>query len=99
MVYVMNGGQELKMQVTFGLDQLGHVKEVFGRASKTGTDLQGLISDGCIAVSLLLQHGMSIEEVAVALGENRPEGEKSGPPASPLGAIARAGVEVERACV
>lgn len=82
--------------VTFGLGTDGLIRESFcTTAAKTGTDMQAFINDACIAVSLLLQHGMTMAELAAAFGENRNEGEKSGPPSSVLGAIARAGAAID----
>ena len=81
--------------VTFGFDKVGRVREVFLRQNKTGSDIDSMMSDACIAISLLLQHGMDIHGLVAAFGENRDEGANEGPPASPLGAIARAGAEIE----
>lgn len=83
--------------VSFGLDAEGAIREVFcvPRRAKTGSDLQGLMHDACIAISRALQHGDRIADLANSFGELRAEGETSGPPASPLGAIARVGVVLE----
>lgn len=89
-------GGDFAFPVTFGFDEAGAIREFFCTPSKTGTDIQALINDGALAMSILLQHGVSISELADTLGENRGEGEKSGPPSSAFGAIARAGVAVEQ---
>lgn len=83
--------------VTYNFDNTyTRIRECFcTTASKDGTAFQALIVDGCIAISLLLQHGMGMEAIARAFGENRKEGEKSGEPSSALGAIARAGIDLE----
>lgn len=80
--------------VTFGV-HAGRVLEVFCSSPKSGSDSQATVNDACIAISLLLQHGMTMEQLAAAFGENRNEGEKSGPPSSVLGAIARAGAAID----
>jgi hypothetical protein len=94
--HTSNNGQQWDFTVTFGFDMDGRVRECFCNSPKSGTDMQAFISDACIAVSLLLQHGMPITLVAAAFGEDRPEGADAGPPSSPLGAIARVGVTIER---
>lgn len=96
-------GVERLFDVGFGLDAENVVREVFciplnaqtGEALKTGSDLKALVDDACIALSLALQLGARITDLAKAFGENRQEGAPVGPPASPLGAIARAGVQFE----
>lgn len=77
--------------VGFGFDQYGQAREAFADARRTGTDMQALLSDACILLSLLAQHGMTFSEIAAALGENRVEGADVGPPSSVIGAIARIG--------
>ncbi len=62
---------------------------------KEGSLLRAILEDGCITISLLLQHGMTMAEVAERLGENRPEWGTTGNPCSPFGAITRAGAELE----
>lgn len=85
-----------KLIVTYGLDRGGKVREAFCAGYRADTDLCALTNDACIMMSLLLQHGVSITEVAAACGQNTAEGETDGPPASLLGAIAREGVNIER---
>lgn len=82
---------ETTYRVTFGLDGSRVIKEVFCEGLKVGSMAQAIIRDGCILLSRALQRGETIEELAQALGEDRAEGEREGPPSSPLGAIARAG--------
>lgn len=91
-------GPDSKLIVTFGLDREGKVKEAFCAGFRAGMDICALANDGCIMMSLLLQSGMDISAIAEACGENKPVEDKrpgSGPPASLLGAIARAGVTVQ----
>jgi hypothetical protein len=94
-VWVNGRKDDVKFQVTYGLDDAGKVKEVFCTSLKVGTDTAGTINDACIAISKLLQHGETIHEIADSFGENRPEGGDHGPASSPLGAIARAGTVIE----
>lgn len=51
------------LQVTFGFDEVGHVREMFCADFKEGTDMHVLIGDACVVMSLLLQHGYSVREV------------------------------------
>lgn len=95
--YVSAGGNEQRFTVRFGFDKGGAIKECFCNSLKSGTDLNGLINDSCIAISLLLQHGMSMAGLSEAFGENRSEGQEHGPPSSPLGAIVKAGAAIEQA--
>ena len=82
--------------VTYNRDDDGIIREAFMRATKEGNDLSALLTDGCIAMSMLLQHGETMDSLAAAFGEDRQERESSGPPSSALGAIARAGAALER---
>jgi len=88
-------GFEKLYEVHFGFDETGFVKEVFCLPERTGTDIQGMVHDACIAISIGLQHGMAIGELASKLGELRPEGAKRGPPSSIFGAIAIMGAALE----
>lgn len=92
---VAHSGQQCDVTYNFDLSYT-RVRECFcTTASKDGTAFQALIVDGCIAISLLLQHGMGLQAIARAFGEDRKEGEKTGLPSSALGAIARAGIDLE----
>jgi len=95
-VWRLLGGQEINLYATIGYYADGRVGEVFGDTAKSGTDMEALISDGCILISLALQHGVPLSLVAEALGENRAEGASEGPPASPLGMIAREALLLEK---
>ena len=90
-----NGGHQA-YSVTFGVHD-GRVMEIFCNSPKEGSDIQGLINDACIAISVLLQHGETAAGLANMFGENRAEGSPSGPPSSPIGTIARiaAGIDKE----
>jgi hypothetical protein len=88
-------GRHRTYDVCFGLDDDNIVREVFCDVAKTGTELQDLVHDACIAASIALQFGARIGELAHSMCELREENELSGPPASPLGAIACAGAALE----
>lgn len=51
-----NGGHEFGIEITMGFDGIG-IKEVFCASFKAGSDNQAIVSDACILVSRLLQHG------------------------------------------
>ncbi len=80
-------GSATNVLVTFGFDHSGHVRELFTADFKEGTDMHGLIGDGCMAVSLLLQHGHGIEDIVRKM---QPE------PKSLLRTLAEAAREIER---
>lgn len=85
--------------VTFGLASTcegWRVREAF-LSNHKGGDAHAMVNDACIAISMLLQHGVGAAELAHAFGEDRAEGEKSGPPSSPLGAVARMAVKLDEA--
>lgn len=80
--------------VTFGAHD-GRVMEIFCSSPKDGSDLQGMINDACIAISVLLQRGETADGLAKMFGENRAEGALSGLPSSPLGTIARVAATID----
>jgi len=92
---VTHGNHELT--VSFGFSEAGHVVEVFCASGKTGVELTALVTDACILVSLLLQHGVSAENIAASMGENRAEGDADGPAASIIGQIVREAAALEMA--
>ena len=78
-----------------GFDGGGRIREVFLNGPKIGSDAEALLADGCVLISLLLQHGLEVGDLARHLGR---EGVGPGAPmASPLGHIAAelVGVEAE----
>lgn len=56
-------GTSLHVIATFGLDKTGKVREVFCSSFKDGADLRSLVMDACVCLSLLLQHGYSVQEL------------------------------------
>lgn len=87
-------GNDSIYRVGFGTDRSGHVREVFCSDGKSGSDRQALLHDGCILLSLALQYGASIKDIAHSMSELTDE-DSGSRPASPLGAIAWAGVVIE----
>lgn len=82
-----------RLIVTFGYDRDNCVREVFAAGKKN--EMLDLTTDACILLSRLLQCGESIGEIAQTLSENRALHELTGPPASIIGAIARAARDFE----
>ena len=74
--------------VTLGIDPMtGDVREVFADVARGG-DLQWVVSDSCVIVSLALQHGIAPADLAKSLG--RVPSWQGEVPASPLGAVVEA---------
>jgi hypothetical protein len=70
--------------VTIGFDiSTGRLGEVFTHGAKVGSAMDGILDDACIALSLLLQHG--VEPAALASSMGRLGDGKS--PASIIGAL------------
>lgn len=78
-------GKEVKMLITIGFDQQYRPKEVFCASFKAGTVMNAVVSDACILLSRLLQHGDDPTELAESM---------SSPP-SMIGAIAVAVTEAK----
>lgn len=87
-------GVDQKLIVTFGIVQ-GRVVEAFCSGFRASTDICALANDACILLSLLLQDGADIKELAPKLGEDRAEGASRGPPSSLIGAIVIAGARIQ----
>lgn len=86
-----SSGVEHEFLLSYGLDAEGTVREVFCADDYTiGTDINAILSDGCILISLYLQTGGEPERLVRSLGQERPPGQDHGPPSSLLGAIALA---------
>ena len=54
--------------VTIGFRRDGSPGEVFVYGAKVGSDLHAMLSDACIVVSLLLQHGVQPAALAHSMG-------------------------------
>jgi hypothetical protein len=71
--------------VTVGFDPRdGCLREVFTHGAKAGSTMDGILDDVCVALSLLLQHG--VEPLALASSMGRLGDRRS--PASIVGALA-----------
>jgi hypothetical protein len=55
--------------VTIGFDlTTGRIGEVFTHGAKIGSAMDGILDDACIALSLLLQHGVEPAALAASMG-------------------------------
>ena len=71
--------------VTMGFDPRdGCLREVFTHGAKTGSTMDGILDDVCIALALLLQHGVEPRALASSMGRLG-DGES---PASIVGVLA-----------
>ena len=86
-------GREWLLSV--GFDRSGAAREVFVKGLKAGGDLDAVLDDACVLLSLLLQAGYGAQEVDRHLG--REGTDSSAPAASPLGLLARTAAAAERA--
>ena len=82
--------------VTFNIDDEWTIREVFCANPNDGSDIYALITDGCILLSIYLQTGGEIEKLVKTLGEDRAEGQPSGPPSSLFGAIAKEALSLQK---
>lgn len=75
--------------VTVGFDDAWAPREVFATGPKEGSDMQHVLSDACVLISIALQHGISPTALSRSLGSVPAwRGcERASEPASPLGAI------------
>jgi hypothetical protein len=60
-------GAHIPLQVTFGFDEAGHVREVFCADFKSGSDNHAVVMDSCVLLSRLLQHGTDPDQLAASL--------------------------------
>lgn len=79
-VVMEHGGQRFAVTVGFYPD--GRPGEVFTHGMKTGSSLDALLVDACVAVSWLLQHGVDPAELASSMGR-----QGGAEPASIIGAV------------
>lgn len=75
--------------VTFGFDHAGALREVFADTARVGTDLQVLLTDWCVIVSIALQHDIPPAALARSLARvpDPMRGADACLPASLIGAI------------
>lgn len=58
------GGEAI---LTIGYDLSGSPREVFADCAKEGSDIQALIADFCVIVSIALQHGITPSQLGKSL--------------------------------
>ncbi|MEI8396857.1 MAG: ribonucleotide reductase [Rhodospirillaceae bacterium] len=58
----------LRFSVSFGFYPDGRIGEVFASGAKSGCDMDYLLDDACVALSLLLQHGVEPAVLANSMG-------------------------------
>ena len=80
----------LRFAVAIGFFPDGRPGEVFASGAKSGCDLDTLLDDACVALSLLLQHGVEPAALARSMGRAG----DGATPASIIGALADRLVEV-----
>jgi hypothetical protein len=75
--------------ITCGIDNELNVMEVFGNSSKLSSDMDFLVADACIIISLGLQNGITLDEMSKSLKklDNVHSGKEE--PASLIGLIVR----------
>lgn len=81
--------QDHAFTVTRGLDDSGHVREVFCDTAKGG-QMADTLDDACVLISIALQHGVTMAELAKSLGRVPRIAAEGDEPASPIGAIIEA---------
>lgn len=74
------GGQ--RYAATVGFDRDGALAEVFMKGAKTGSQMDALLDDAAILISLLLQHGVQPSAFAKSMGRVR-----KGEPTSVIGML------------
>jgi hypothetical protein len=79
-VELEHGGQRFTVTVGFYPD--GRPGEVFTHGLRSGSNLDGLLADACVVVSLLMQHGVEAREIASSMGRLG-----NAEPASIIGAV------------
>jgi len=64
--------------ISFGIDpKSSDIREVFIRGSKIGSDMDILLDDASLIMSLSLQHGLSLDQLMHSLNSGRKEKGKS----------------------
>lgn len=85
--------------ISVGFDDALKVREIFADGHKSGTELEAILDDACILISMLLQAGASIQDLAEKLGREGvdPSAPASSIPSSILGLAIKRASEVEQA--
>lgn len=77
------------LSVTVGFDAAGAPREVFANGPREGSDMQHVIADACVVISIALQNGVAPAALMRSLG-SVPDwslGQEGRAPASPIGVI------------
>lgn len=80
--YADLSGLSLKAFVTYNRDESRKIREVFIVASKPGSAAEASMRDAGLLLSLMLQHGIELADIAMALTRN-----DDGSPAGPVGIV------------
>jgi hypothetical protein len=92
MVFAPPGREPVRLAASYGgIHGDPRIREVFCLAFKSGTDMQDTLHQGCIALSVAMRHGATIEELAHAMAEDSPRRQ----PRSILGLIVREGARLQ----
>lgn len=77
------------LSVTVGFDDSGAAREVFANGPREGSDMQHLLADACVVISIALQSGIAPAALARSLGTvpDWSSGTEGRAPASPIGVI------------
>ncbi len=76
-----------------GFDEAGRVAECFLDGAKSGGQIEAILQDSCVALSLLLQYGLPAADLARHFAR---EGvDPAAPAASPIGLVARRAAAIE----
>lgn len=84
-------GSDSKLHVAIGPDASGRTREVFARAQRPDSDLDTVCDDAGVLLSLLLQHDVTLGEIAHSIGRT-----SDGRPASVIGLLVDVAGEIER---
>lgn len=89
--HINSAGSEDQLIITVNVEpSTDKVMEVFSANPMVGSDIEAILTDGCILISLCLQAGISFEELVHKLGDRRKQFEEPGLPTSIFGSIVRA---------
>lgn len=94
--HILANGEDVKLILTAGVLEDNKIWEVFTANLMKGSDMEAILTDSCILVSLLLQMGLTLEAIGERLGENRPERGTPGPSASILGTIVKTLIRMQK---
>lgn len=95
-----HGGQ--RFAVTVGFDGSGQLREVFAGSQRVGAQIDHILADACVVISLALQFGASPSDLERSLGRVPALGIDGGPATAPasvvgtiVGALCRLAEELE----